>query len=197
MNYGHGTLSLEAFQRRLDEAFDATEQQTLVALTEDLDLEVDAGYVSSKREELGFHQSDETQDIEYMVCIFGGSDRTGRWTAPKEIRVFALFGGGDIDFSEARFTSRITRVRIVCIFGGVDVFVPEGINTTVNTFCIFGGVTNKAPNSDAPEAPRLIVEGLVLFGGAVVKIRKTMRERLMDFADTLRSMFGDTGAPPR
>jgi uncharacterized Zn finger protein len=33
MNYGHGKLSMEAFQRRLDEAYDAKDQATLAELT--------------------------------------------------------------------------------------------------------------------------------------------------------------------
>src|SRR4029079_6383768 len=35
VNYGHGKLSLEAFERRLDEALDAKSADALVALTND------------------------------------------------------------------------------------------------------------------------------------------------------------------
>lgn len=201
MNYGHGALSLEAFQRRLDEAFDARDQQTLVGLTADLDLKVDSSYVASKREELDYRYAaaDEPEhgDVEYIVDVFGGSDRGGAWSVPPELRVFAVFGGSNIDFTEARFTERTTRVRLFCLFGGVDIFVPEGINTTVKVFSIFGGMSNKSPNVRRPDAPRLIVEGLILFGGGDVKTRKTFKERLLEFADGMRAMFAQpTGARP-
>jgi hypothetical protein len=104
--------------------------------------------------------------------------------------VFTLFGGSNIDFTEARFTDRTTRVRMFCLFGGVDIYVPEGINTTVKVFSIFGGMSNKSPNARRPDAPRLILEGLILFGGGDVKVRKTFKERLLEFADGMRAMFG-------
>jgi hypothetical protein len=194
MNYGHGHLSLEAFQRRLDQAFDATSHEQLTALTGDLQLHVDRGYVDKKREELGFHYEDpdDADDVDYLICIFGGSDRGGEWTAAREIRVFTLFGGSDIDFSNAHFSSRTIRIRLVCVFGGVDIYVPEGVSTTVKTFNIFGGVSNKAPSVREPNAPRIIVEGLVLFGGVDVKVRRTLKERMLEFADGLRSMFGQS-----
>ena len=52
MNYGHGQLALEAFQRRLDQALDATGHDVLRSLVADLDLEVDARFVAQKRGEL-------------------------------------------------------------------------------------------------------------------------------------------------
>ncbi|MDZ7668563.1 MAG: LiaF-related protein [Gammaproteobacteria bacterium] len=204
MNYGHGVLSLEAFQRRLDEAFDASDHQTLQNLTADLDLQVDSAYVQQKRESLELHprqrldpDTGDVDDVEHIVYIFGGGDRGGNWTVPGELRVITIFGGADIDLTEARFTSANTRIRLLCLFGGVDIYVPEGINTTVNAFCIFGAVDNKAPNSSNPWAPRLAVDGLVMFGGADVKLRKTVKERMQDFADGLRSMFGKAPPPRR
>jgi hypothetical protein len=204
MNYGHGTLSLEAFQRRLDAAFDATEHQALQSLTRDLDLQVDSAYVAKKRESLELHPDhrlranddadEDVDDVEHIVHIFGGGDRSGDWTVPGELRVITIFGGTDIDLTDARFTSSNTRIRLLCLFGGVDIYVPEGVNTTVNAFCIFGGIDNKAPNSSDPRAPKLEVDGLVMFGGADVKLKKTVKERMLEFADGLRAVFGRT--PP-
>ncbi len=199
MNYGHGKLSLEAFQRRLDDAFDAREQQQLIDLTQDLELTVDSGYVEKKREELEFRYADhdEVEEVEYIIDVFGGSNRGGIWTVPPELRIFTLFGGSDVDFSEARFSSPTTRLRMFCLFGGVDIFVPEGVNTSVRVFSIFGGVSNKAPSSTDRNSPRLVIEGLVIFGGGDVKLKRTFRERLLEFADGLRSFFGGPTPPPR
>lgn len=198
VNYGHGHLSLEAFQRRLDLAFDAEANAPLQELTRDLVVEVDEGYVATKRQELTTepftdYDDDSVRDVEYMIHIFGGGDRTGEWTPAREIRIVTIFGGCNVDFSEARFGCRTTTVRLFCLFGGVDLFVPEGLNATVNTFCIFGGVNNKAPNHGGPDAPRLEVEGVVMFGGADVKMRKTLKQRVVEFADSVRELFSPTG----
>jgi hypothetical protein len=198
MNYGHGKLSLEAFERRLDQALDAKEHEALVALTQDLDLQVDAGYIEKKKEELGIrYQRADVEDVEHIVHVFSGGERSGDWTVPREVQVFTIFGGTDIDFSDARFSAPRTRVKLLCLFGGVDIYVPEKMRTTVKAFCVFGAITNKAPASDDPNAPQLIVEGLVLFGGADIKIKRTFRERLLQFADGLRSMFGEPTQPRR
>lgn len=191
MNYGHGRLSLDAFQRRLDQAFDATDQADLTSLTSDLDLQVDPGFVESKREELAFHYqaAESPLGVDYVVNILSGSDRSGEWTAANEIRILTLLGGTKLDFTNARFSGRTTTIRVLCVCGGVDIFVPEGASITVRTFNIMGGVSNKAPTTLDPSAPRIIVEGLVLMGGLNVKVKKTMRERMLEFADGLRTRF--------
>ena len=199
MNYGHGRLSLEAFQRRLDQAFDATSQTALMPLTADLDLEVDPGYVEQKREGLSLHYDyaeSDPDEVDYMINIMSGGDRSGEWTAASEMRVINVLGGSDIDFTQARFSTRVTRVRVLCFCGGVDIFVPEGVSTTVRTFNVLGGVSNKAPTTLDPQAPRIIVEGLVMLGGLDIKVRKTLKERMLEFADSLRSLFSQvpTGA---
>ncbi len=53
MNYGHGKLSREAFERRLDEALDTKTHERLLELTKDLDLKIDRQYASQKKAELG------------------------------------------------------------------------------------------------------------------------------------------------
>ena len=194
MNYGHGRLSLDAFQRRLDRAFDATTHSELALLTDDLDLQVDPGFVERKREELAFHYeaAEEPDDVDYMINILSGGDRSGEWTAAGEIRVLTLFGGADVDFTNARFSSRTTTVRVLCLCGGVDIFVPEGVSATVRTFNIMGGVSNKAPTTLDPGAPKIVVEGLVMMGGIDVKVKKTLKERMIEFADGLRAMLGQS-----
>lgn len=194
MGYGHGRLSLEAFQRRLDEAYDTNEHAVLARLTEDLDEVIDPGYVASKREELAVHYApdDDVDDVEYVVDVLSGGQRGGEWTAPGEIRVFNLMAGTDLDFTHARFCSRVTRVRVFCLCGGVNIFVPEGVSTSVKAFNILGGVSNKAPDTRDPTAPRLIVEGLVIMGGVDVKVKRTMKERMVELANTLRARFGSS-----
>ena len=120
VNYGHGKLSLEAFERRLDQALDAKSADQLVPLTADLELQADKLYAQQKRAEFGLQTEPipHARDTEYMIHVFGGGTRAGAWTAPREIRMLNLFGGGDIDFSAASFSSPVTRVRMLCLFGG-------------------------------------------------------------------------------
>src|SRR5215471_9816656 len=168
VNYGHGKLSLEAFERRLDEALDAKSADELGALTNDLELQVDRQYSQQKRAEFGIRTEPvpHARDTSWMIHIFGGGNRRGAWTVPSEIFMLNIFGGGDLDFSEARFTSPVTHIKMLTLFGGAQFYVNENINTQAHAICLFGGLDNRGPPHPDPPAWTATVEGRVLFGGA-------------------------------
>jgi hypothetical protein len=189
-NYGHGRLSLEAFQRRLDEAYEAERHDVLAGLVADLDPISDGEVIEQKRAALLDPGPQGDLEPERLISIFGGTGRKGSWRVPGEIRAVAIFGGIDLDFSEATFTCAITRVKLMCLFGGVDIRVPEGVRTSAKTIAIFGGVDDKTPACDDPQGPRLVIEGVVLFGGADIRLKRTLKERALAVADRLRAHFG-------
>jgi len=192
MNYGHGVLSLEAFERRLDQVLDTQSQEKLSSLTADLDLMPDRAYIEKKKAELGMPTDTSPQpakDSDYLIHIFGGSNRSGSWAVAKTVWVLNLFGGVKLDFTDAHFSSSETHIKILCLFGGTKFLVPENINTVSKAFCIFGGIDNRAPSTDDHSVPTLVIEGLFLFGGASVRIKKTWRKHWIEFADSVRRMF--------
>lgn len=201
MNYGHGEISLEAFERRLDQAVEAKDHLSLLQLTADLSLQVDQNYTDKKKGEFtdkkkgefaARYDTEPTRERSYAVNIFGGSNRRGAWQVPEEIVVICLFGGGNLDFTEARFSQQTVRVRILCLFGGEDIIVSEDMNTQSNLVCVFGGVDDRGPGCGDSDAPTIIIEGLVLFGGVDIKVKKVLREHLVDFANQLKSFFSST-----
>jgi hypothetical protein len=98
------------------------------------------------------------------VAIFGGVERRGRWVVPPEMTIVCVFGGAEIDFSEAILTSPTTVLRVFCIFGGIDVTVPEGVAVQSSVIAIFGGTSR--PGTDAPvDAPVIRVTGALVMGG--------------------------------
>ncbi|WP_286235467.1 LiaF domain-containing protein [Thalassotalea sediminis] len=190
MNYSHGKLSFEAFERRLDTAMNSQDNTEIAALADDLDLEVDKDYVSNKQRDFvpqfAPHEGDDT---DYMVNIFGGSDRSGRWSVAKEIRTVSVFGGSNIDFSDAVFSQQRTTLKVFCLFGGENIYVPENVNVVSKAFCIFGGVSNKAPSLAHINSPTIVIEGLVVFGGVDIKLKRTIKEKFVAFADSMKNMF--------
>src|SRR5262245_54858272 len=137
VNYGHGKLSLEAFERRLDQALDAKNADQLLSLVADLELTTDKAYADAKREELSPHDpAGGAQEVEHMIHICGGSKRRGAWTVPHEIRMINFFGGGELDFSKAQFTQPVTRVKMLCVFGGAEIRVAEDQKVISKEVCI-------------------------------------------------------------
>jgi hypothetical protein len=193
MNYGHGTLSREAFERRLDEALETRSHERLLELTKDLDLKTDRQFTTQKKAELGIRvdptAADRVEENDYIINVFAGNNRRGAWDVPRAIRMINIFGGSELDFTDARFTADTTYITVFCLFGGVNLRVRDGMRTISKTVCIFGGVDNRSGVTADPNAPLLVVEGLCLFGGVDIRVKKTPKQRLTEFADALRTMF--------
>jgi hypothetical protein len=191
LNYGHGKLSLDAFERRLDDAIEATSHEQLAALTEDLDAQLDVAYRERKQREFAPLADEETaEDTEHMIHVFSGTNRRGPWVVAKEISMVNVFGGCDLDFGNARFSSRRTHIKVVCIFGGATLHVPEGVGVVSKVVGIFGGVDNQVGQTDLPDAPTIVLEGVAIFGGVHVRLKVSVKERWLQFANSIREMFG-------
>ena len=136
MNYSHGKLSYEAFERRLDQAMESNSNEVISALAEDLDLVVDKEYVEKKKQDFFFScDNEETESVEHLVNIFGGSNRSGAWKVAKEIRSVSIFGGSSIDFSDVKFSKKEVKVKVFCLFGGDNIYVPEHVNVISKASC--------------------------------------------------------------
>jgi hypothetical protein len=103
-----------------------------------------------------------------LVAIFGGFERKGAWPVPPEMSTLCIFGGGQMDLSQAILTSRETVVTAICLFGGLEITVPEGISVRSEAIGIFGGVDAPSEVMD-PNAPTLVIKGAAIFGGISVR----------------------------
>jgi len=52
-----------------------------------------------------------------------------------------------------------------------------------------GGIDNSAPSIASRQAPTLTIEGLVMFGGLDIKIKRTIKEKFVAFANQMKTMF--------
>ena len=83
-------------------------------------------------------------------------------------RAYAIFGSGDIDLRGAATAEEGATIRIIALFGSVDLLVPADWDVNTQTWAVFGDVASKR---GAPTSPvgRLTLTGLCLFGGVEVK----------------------------
>ncbi len=110
------------------------------------------------------------------MAIFSGFERKGDWVVPAELNATCVFGGGEIDFSEARLTAMETTITVVCLFGGLEITVPDGMGVRGEVVGVFGG--SEMPKSSAPAgAPVLVVKGAAIFGGVSVKRESERKKR--------------------
>lgn len=193
VNYSQGELSMEAFERRLDIASAATEHQALVELTDDLDLEADPNYSESKEQLLNCnYQPGHARELEHMVNVFSGSDSTYSGDLPKQIKLVEVFSGSTIDLTEACFRQPSLTINTISVFSGPTIYVPENVRVVSKVFCIFGSVSNKVSATTIEEGPVIYVEGFALFSGIDIKLKKTIKERLVAFAQSLKRNLLDS-----
>lgn len=150
-----GRLTLEELTERLDEAYRARTAAELGDVLRELPAEAAPRPRRSPKR--------------FTLAIFGGADRRGRWRVPRRSFVLTLFGGSDLDLRQAEIDSAVVTIWVFVVFGGADVYVPEGVEVDAGGFGLFGGVDEHgADKPPRPGSPLVRVRSFALFGGADV-----------------------------
>lgn len=104
------------------------------------------------------------------VNVFGGSHQTVFSKNFKGGEIIAVFGGCDLNLTQADFEGQIV-IDITAIFGGCKIVVPPGWQVKPEITAIFGGMDDKRSIQPAVEGQNkiLIIRGVALFGGVDIK----------------------------
>ena len=106
--------------------------------------------------------------------VFGGIERR---ITTKDFRggvTTAIFGGIELDLTEAEIQGPEARLEANAIFGGIELRVPYNWQVVSRGTPIFGGFVDKtrlrnAPDSSDPNKKILVLTGSAIFGGVDVK----------------------------
>jgi DUF1707 SHOCT-like domain/Cell wall-active antibiotics response LiaF, C-terminal len=167
-----GRLTVEELATRIDAAYAATTLDELEPLIADLpsvapsSMAVEGGQGGTR----------------FLLGIFGGGDRGGRWRVAERVTVVNVFGGADLDLREATLATPEVRITVVSVFGGSDIVVPEGVHVELSSFALFGGDDLRLEGPEPPPgAPVVHVRTVSIFGGTDVKTRRGRRRRGLPF----------------
>ncbi len=168
--YADGRLTLAEHEERTGRALAARTHGDLTGLTADLGAGVPGGVLASSAGGPVVRPAGDAGAGRHDVVVgfFGSGDRRGAFSLAADTQAYAVFGGVDIDLTEAMLESRTTRLTGFAVFGGITLVVPPGVRVVKNAIGIFGGTTSKVSCSD-PDAPVVEVRGLALFGGIEVR----------------------------
>ncbi len=118
------------------------------------------------------------QKIKEMNAKLNGSNEYFATFSEQKVKVddefegsslLAIFGGIDLDLTKAKLKKEQI-INVTTVFGGVDVFVPEGVTVKVSSTSIFGGVEDKRKHVDEKEAEKIIyINAVCVFGGVDIK----------------------------
>jgi hypothetical protein len=165
-----GRLTQDEHSERLDQTLKARTIGELEPITQDLAVPGQtfrpAAAAAPSNSPVPIEEPANPNDsFETMVGIFGGGERRGRWRVKRRTNALCIFGGYDLDMSDAVFEGREVTIWAFAIFGGVDITVPDSVDVRNEGVGIFGGFGARGSDDPDPNAPTVVVKGLALFGG--------------------------------
>ena len=113
---------------------------------------------------------DSTDSHVSCTSIFGAGEHQVSSKTFQTGEMTSIFGGGEIDFTQADIAGDQAVLEATMIFGGGEIRVPRTWNVVIDGVGIFGGYSDKTshPPSDPP-AKKLIIRGVAVFGGMEIK----------------------------
>jgi predicted membrane protein len=114
----------------------------------------------------------KTNSNDYLdsVNVFGGSHQIIYSKNFKGGEVTAVFGGCDLNLTQADFEGEII-IDITAIFGGCKIIIPPGWIVKPEVTAIFGGLDDKRSVQPVVEGQNkiLIIRGIAMFGGVDIR----------------------------
>jgi hypothetical protein len=109
---------------------------------------------------------DADSDEVALTAIHNGVELKSHATAFRGGSMFTWFGGIAADLRRATLAPD-ARLSVTTVFGGIDLHVPHGWRVESHVRAGPGGVSVDVPEADE-QAPLLVLDGVVLFGGVAV-----------------------------
>ena len=108
------------------------------------------------------------------AVVFGGLERRMTSQDFQGGDVTAIFGGVELDMSEANMQAKEATLAITAIFGGVEIRVPPNWQVAFRGAPIFGGIEDKTRTARVEDPANsnlkvLVITGAVIFGGLEIK----------------------------
>jgi hypothetical protein len=202
MNYSHGVISEQAFERRLDIATNSDEHLLLAEQVADLTLLPDAKYRAMWAQSFssGATPSPKTQqtanpdvtDSDRLVSVLSCDERSGPWRVPQQLTIINALSSVELDFSDAIFEHQQVRLQTRNWLGSISIKVPEHVAVLSDINNIASSSSNNV-SSGGPGEPKthfIRVEGYSVLGSVSISVKRSLKERFTEFANSVRTAFG-------
>ena len=170
-SFAQNLLDIDVYEKRMEIAVNTASKRELLSLIEDLPAPTETNKQSSSFDMILLNLG-EIKDYDVTLALLSGATRKGLWYPPKRMKVVAIMGGVDLDYSQAQIPPGVSNIDIFALMGGVNIFVPEGVNVEVTGIPIMGGIDNRAASSGKLGAPTIKVNAITLMGGLDIKVKR-------------------------
>ena len=109
----------------------------------------------------------KTETKEYCSC-FSGQTIDFNNEEFKGCTISAIFGGVKCDLKNAIIKNDVV-INATSIFGGITIYVPEGVSVKISATSIFGGVSDERKNKTKNNEYTIYINTTSMFGGIEIK----------------------------
>lgn len=171
--HSEGRLTVAERDQRIAAARVAETFDDLVPLTRDLV----SPTAPAARPIVSYDEANASDAADQIVAVFAGASRKRVWRVRRNTSILTIFGGAELDLTEATFEAREINFNVFCLFGGIEITVPPGTDVDNQVMALFGGSDVRKLAAPEPDAPRLVLKGFVGFGGVDVRNPKVRKRR--------------------
>lgn len=130
-------------------------------------------HFNRERRSHGIYESTSPLDDGFIneTNIFSGSKHRISQQVFRGGKISTLFGGSEIDLSQAKLGEGRNELIVECMFGGITLIVPGEWRVVMNVSSIMGGFSDKRLvfRQDPNSPDFLVVKGTAIFGGGEIK----------------------------
>ncbi|RCV53654.1 DUF1707 SHOCT-like domain-containing protein [Marinitenerispora sediminis] len=180
-----GRLTHDEHSERLDAVYAAKTLGELEPLTRDLPATVPATAPAGTVE----HPEPPGPEVapagtgtghENIIAVLSAAERRDRWLVEPRTNVSGVLGGVELDLRHAVLSQREVVLQCAMLLSGLTIIVPPGVRVLNRTSGILGGVKVDAGGFAAPtspDAPTVVLSGLLFLGGIDVRTREVGAEK--------------------
>lgn len=200
MNYSHGVISEQAFERRLDIATNSDEHRLLAEQVADLTLLPDAKYramwaqsfSSTAKPQPKAERGANAADSDRLVSVLSSDERSGPWRVPQQLTIINALSSVELDFSDAVFDQPQVTLYTRNWLGSIDIKVPEhvAVLSDINNIASSSSNSVSTDRAGAHKTHFIRIEGYSVLGSVSISIKRSLTERFTDFANSVRTALG-------
>lgn len=104
------------------------------------------------------------KNMDSQTAIFSGSERAYKDETFTGTNLVAVFGGVELDLMHAKF-EKDTVIKAFCLFGGIDIKVPDNVIIKSRSGFIFGGISDDRKSDQDKGKHTIYLDAAGGFGG--------------------------------
>ncbi len=202
MNYSHGVISEQAFERRLDIATNSDDHLLLAEQVADLTLLPDAKYramwaqnfsgAAKPQPNAAPGATTNAADSDRLVSVLSSDERSGPWRVPQQLTIINALSSVDLDFSDAVFDQPQLILYIRNWLGSIDITVPEhvAVLSDINNIASSSSNSVSTDRAGVHKTHFIRIEGYSVLGSVSISVKRSLTERFTDFANSVRAALG-------